>query len=884
MTGAESGQSSRAELDNALGVGAALLAGMYVVARATSNQFFYYSGEAAFAGLVAILMGLCVGAKSLVSAQPVRLPRNLILIVVLWIALFIWGALRSPNPGLAVPLLADAGVYALMLLCGWVLAARGNSAVLHIAARAMVAMAAVQAFAGIWQYYIDLPRLQADVRMGKEALPMQLQTTRGLARFGGTDVFGTFGNPNSLAAFLVAGIWLLAGLVWDGTRSRRIAGGIFAALMFWALLLTHSKGGLVACALGGWFFAAQRISAAKPALKRPLFFLSAAGVLAILAVLALGYCEKINLGASLVERFGYWKTAFAMWWQRPLEGVGLAGFAENFSFYKIPLGKETREAHNDYLHLLAELGVLGPLLYLALWYFLLRERSQPVHDAQPADIAAASRMDTAMLAGGLVAFLLMFVAFRSYNSAEVFSLLGGVVNEHSVSSTVETLGLPLLFVMVMRTLRSGDSPPSPALWQGVRAAALAILVHELVDFDFRAQAVIGGLLFLAAIGAARNAPASALSPNWREKLILPLLALVLVPIAFWIPMTSGLARSAAENRDEEARGLLKKKPADPRDPNANVEAAQQFLVLRREAAELRRQAVDAAPFDGNAWIDLANAYLALEAAEPAKPLQKDILAALQNAERLRPQASHPKILLGDFYFRNAMRDYQRNGPRASDLDSAHAWYDAAAMRYPLAPGFRLVSGDALLLRGRIAEASAEYLKALETDVIIDDVNVRLSGVFTDGFSAALPRHGHDGDVLSELDRRIAEISHAARPDALRIEAGLQLRRMVALAGMLHEFQRRHALSTERMRQFRVELTRTGERLIGLLATPTERAHAALLHALSFEMVGDLNGKPEAWMRAKKLQDESRASLAGTPVELFDYYFKRFANTNASPEK
>jgi len=46
----------------------------------------------------------------------------------------------------------------------------------------------------------------------------------------------------------------------------------------------------------------------------------------MLALLAAGYYGKINLGASLVERFGYWKAAFAMFAAHPLEGVGLAGF------------------------------------------------------------------------------------------------------------------------------------------------------------------------------------------------------------------------------------------------------------------------------------------------------------------------------------------------------------------------------------------------------------------------------------------------------------------------------------------------------------------------------------------------------------------------------
>jgi len=884
--GASEVKTGTSDVDNALSLGAALLAGMYIVARATANQFFYYSGEAAFAGLIAILLGLCVAAKGYVTPQPARIPRGLILLVIMWLSLFLWGTLRSPNPGLAVPLAADAGVYALLLLCGYMLAARGNPALLNIAARAMIAMVAVQSFAGVWQYYIDLPRLQADVRIGKETLPLQLQTARGLARFGGTDVFGTFGNPNSLAAYIVAGFWLLAGVCWNAPLTRRVAGAIFAALMLWALVLTHSKGGIVACAVGAWFFLAQRWGEAKPGLKRPLFFLTAAGVIAILAALSLSYYEKIDLGASLVERFGYWKSAFAMWADRPLEGVGLGGFAEYTAFYKIPLGKETREAHNDYLHLLCELGVLGPVLYLAIWALLLRGRNEAGASEMPADSPASARLDAVMLAGGVFAFLLMYAAFQSYNSAEIVGLLSGLKSSRTFSSVIESLGLPILFALVMRTTRPGTySESSSALWHGVRAAIGAVLIHELIDFDFRAQAVIGGLLFLAGMGYARGASVSALQPTWRERPLLPLLSIALIPIAFWIPMTSGLARAAAENRDDEARTLSRKKSADPSNPESNAGAADQILELRREAAALRRQAVDAAPFDSAAWVDLAGAYESLQAADHSRSLQKEILDALTHAEHLRPVAAHPKILLGDFYFRDALREGESLGLRGRDFDLAYEWYAAGARRYPLSPGLRLLSGDAQLLRGKIAEAAGEYLDALDTDIAIDDLNIRLTGIFTNGYSAALPRHGHDGEVLSEITRRLAEIGTMATPDAPRVEAGLQLRRMVAFVGLIHEFKRRNALSVDRMAEFRAKLMAAADRLVVLLPSTPERAHAALLFALSFEMGGDLQGKDDAWARAAKLQEESRAgNHPGTPQELFDFYFDRFGKPRPESSK
>src|SRR3954469_16965326 len=112
MRGGISG--GRIEVDRALTLGAVLLAAMYFVVRATANQFVPYSGESAFAGLIAVLLGLCVALKSFVNPQAATLPRALALMAVIWCALFLHGVLRSPNLGAGLPLAADAGIYMLL--------------------------------------------------------------------------------------------------------------------------------------------------------------------------------------------------------------------------------------------------------------------------------------------------------------------------------------------------------------------------------------------------------------------------------------------------------------------------------------------------------------------------------------------------------------------------------------------------------------------------------------------------------------------------------------------------------------------------------------------------------------------------------------------------
>ncbi|MCY3023531.1 MAG: hypothetical protein NTW87_31510, partial [Planctomycetota bacterium] len=74
------------------------------------------------------------------------------------------------------------------------------------------------------------------------------------------------------------------------------------------------------------------------------------------------------------------------------------------------------------------------------------------------------------------------------------------------------------------------------------------------------------------------------------------------------------------------------------------------------------------------------------------------------------------------------------------------------------------------------------------------------------------------------------------------------------------------------------LTATGTKLVTAMDAPAERAHAALLLALSFELTG-MQQTPEkaaAWDQARRLQEESvRNGAPGTQPRLFNYLERRF---------
>jgi O-antigen ligase len=79
-----------------------------------------------------------------------------------------------------------------------------------------------------------------------------------------------------------------------------------------------------------------------------------------------------DVNFSTLERIAHWKAAVDMWRSRFWFGVGLGGYASaypdfNLPAWILPLG----HAHNIYLNMLAETGLLGLCAYLLLLGLLL---------------------------------------------------------------------------------------------------------------------------------------------------------------------------------------------------------------------------------------------------------------------------------------------------------------------------------------------------------------------------------------------------------------------------------------------------------------------------------------------------------------------------------
>ena len=189
-------------------------------------------------------------------------------------------------------------------------------------------------------------------------------STEGRLTTGGND-------PNELASGLVPAIALAAGLAAGARGPRRLMLLLTIPLLIVGVAATQSRGGLIAAAVA-------LIASVVVARGRRTQVVGIGVLVAAVAAFALattpGALDRITSADNGGNgRTDLWTIAVRMWQDHPVFGVGLAQFpGESKAYVQDPgslefvelIAEKPHLVHNTYLQLLAEVGVLGLLLYL----------------------------------------------------------------------------------------------------------------------------------------------------------------------------------------------------------------------------------------------------------------------------------------------------------------------------------------------------------------------------------------------------------------------------------------------------------------------------------------------------------------------------------------
>lgn len=318
---------------------------------------------------------------------------------------------------------------------------------------------------------------------------------------GSSEPIGLFALANTLAALLLAALFLAIGLLVDSPpkpRGSRVLMAVVCLLIAFVLLLTKSRTAWVGAAVGGCAFATYRFSGRLRAIFVSLGLSTAAIALLIAIAWSTGGLDRLvvtEAPKSLKYRTEYWRSTWSVIAGHPLFGVGAGNFRQHYLRYKLPQSsEEILDPHNLVLDawvnggLLALLGVLG--LCAAVGVSSWRERRGiALADRPPvAESTARASMPPALNPWLVPSALLLAVAGLT---AEAWLLNAGV--------DLTTLGLGVAAAVLARLIsaipfRSGGLP-----FAAVIAAWVGLSVHLLGAGGIGMPAISEIWLWLAAL-------------------------------------------------------------------------------------------------------------------------------------------------------------------------------------------------------------------------------------------------------------------------------------------------------------------------------------------------------------------------------------------------
>jgi O-antigen ligase len=230
---------------------------------------------------------------------------------------------------------------------------------------------------------------------------------------------GPLVDRNAFAALMNL-LWFPATYLFLTNTSSRSKAALFGAgllIVNMALFATASRGGIVTWLLllpvllwSGWRYTRTKWRvAAIPLIAIAAYIISMnLGADTNIANRSFALSQDASIGARLL----LWQSALDMTWAHPFTGTGWGTFVGIYPAFRSPLENTTAGvfAHNDYLQLAAEGGVVAPILILLILFGILWQ----LHRSIKLSNTAAGLESTALLLGALAVFIHAGVNFIFY--------------------------------------------------------------------------------------------------------------------------------------------------------------------------------------------------------------------------------------------------------------------------------------------------------------------------------------------------------------------------------------------------------------------------------------------------------------------------------------
>ena len=184
----------------------------------------------------------------------------------------------------------------------------------------------------------------------------------------GRDVGSLLGDPNDLALVLLYPMAFAIATFLEKSLSRfeRLFSFSTFCILFYALLATQSRGGLLGFLAVASIFAYNRIRSKVLLFSGGAFFLIILFVVAGISKRSSGGAAEAGIDESAMGRLYAWEAAWNMALDNPIFGVGISNFYYNYFFYSTHWDGLNHAVHSTWFGVLAESGFVGFMLFVAL--------------------------------------------------------------------------------------------------------------------------------------------------------------------------------------------------------------------------------------------------------------------------------------------------------------------------------------------------------------------------------------------------------------------------------------------------------------------------------------------------------------------------------------
>lgn len=195
--------------------------------------------------------------------------------------------------------------------------------------------------------------------------------------------FGSFVSRNNFAAWMELAIAVPLGMLFTGTieRDKRLLYVTAVVLMGVSLIVSGSRGGLIVLLLqlGFLFFLTYSFKSRSQAWLRILMIAGLLLAIVVGTVFVGGETSLTRIGQeqaepiNTVSRLQMWGVTLKIIGDNLPFGVGLGAFGVAYTRYDVSSGFErVEQAHNDFLQVVSDAGIVGGLLGLAFLILLFR--------------------------------------------------------------------------------------------------------------------------------------------------------------------------------------------------------------------------------------------------------------------------------------------------------------------------------------------------------------------------------------------------------------------------------------------------------------------------------------------------------------------------------